>query len=211
MPGSGREDPGPPEETFFGRLERWNLPTWLRPVAYPVPKIAGYEGLSVAVFEVGGGPGRRDGREPARGVFRRDGAAGAGGGGGVGAQPVPRRPGRPYGQGPRPADAEKADFAQTVDLLLHSLSGGADRALPWDRRVSLAAVLAQGQQVDLARMELMHCLSEDRRREAARAQPRLALPPAGDDQGFPDGDPGPAAARAHPRLLPPELRDSLKP
>jgi len=208
----GREDPGPPEETFFGRLERWNLPTWLRPVAYPVPKIAGYEGLSVAVFEVVEDqddataesrlaeyfaeteqPELAAAAESALSRFPAD----------LGALTARARVQLTRG--------ETQGFTQTVDLLLHSLSGGADRALPWDRRVSLAAVLAQGQQVDLARMELMHCLSEVDDVKLRALSPgslyRLLVMIKGFQMGIPD----PRLRELALDLLPPELRDSLKP
>jgi hypothetical protein len=38
------------------------------------------------------------------------------------------------------------------------LSGGYDRTLPWDRRVSLAVVLAEGEHPDLAREQVRRCL-----------------------------------------------------
>jgi hypothetical protein len=44
--------------------------------------------------------------------------------------------------------------------LLSRLSGEGERALPWDRRVSLAVVLAQGQHLDRARDQLRKCLAE---------------------------------------------------
>ena len=38
--------------TFRDQLQLATLPLWLRPLAYPLPAIAGFEGRSVTVFEV---------------------------------------------------------------------------------------------------------------------------------------------------------------
>jgi hypothetical protein len=40
------------------------------------------------------------------------------------------------------------------------VAGGADRGLAWDRRVSLAVVLAEGQRNDLAREQVVRCLEK---------------------------------------------------
>jgi hypothetical protein len=58
------------------------------------------------------------------------------------------------------ARGDPAGLAQTLDSLLSRLSNGADRFLPWDRRVSLAIVLARAGQVDLAREQVRRCLAE---------------------------------------------------
>jgi hypothetical protein len=44
-------------------------------------------------------------------------------------------------------------FASGFGALLPLLNGGADRFLAWDRRVSLATLLAQGQRPDLAEIQ----------------------------------------------------------
>ena len=58
------------------------------------------------------------------------------------------------------ARGDAAGLAQTVDLVRSRLANGADRFLPWDRRVSLAIVLAQGAQIEPAREQLRRCLTE---------------------------------------------------
>jgi hypothetical protein len=40
------------------------------------------------------------------------------------------------------------------------VAGGLDRSLAWDRRVSLAVVLAQGGREDLAREQVRRCLEK---------------------------------------------------
>jgi hypothetical protein len=58
------------------------------------------------------------------------------------------------------AQEDATAFAKTVEELLSRLSSGADRYLPWDRRVSLATVLAQADKIDLAREQLHRSVKE---------------------------------------------------
>jgi len=154
--GSGRL-----EGSFIDRLHHWELPPWLRPVPYVLPSIGGLEGQTVTVLEV------VDDQDPAAAAGRLaeyfvemdqlDLAASA-------AQALRRFP-ADFGALVARAQVENArgdmdGFARTVDLLLPRLSNGADRTLPWDRRVSLAVVLALGQHMDLARAQLGRCLAE---------------------------------------------------
>jgi hypothetical protein len=44
--------------------------------------------------------------------------------------------------------------------MLQRLDARGDRLLPWDRRVSLAIVLARGQQLDRARAQAERCLAQ---------------------------------------------------
>lgn len=154
--GSGRL-----EGSFIDRLHRWELPPWLRPVPYVLPAAGGLEGQSVAVLEV------VDEQDPAVAAGRLaeyfvemdqlDLAASA-------AQALRRFPADPGALAAR-AQVENArgdmdGFARTVELLLPRISGRAERTLPWDRRVSMAVVLALGQHMDLARAQVGRCLAE---------------------------------------------------
>ena len=58
------------------------------------------------------------------------------------------------------AREDAAGLAQTLPILLTRLAGGADQYLPWDRRVSLAVVLARADRVDLAQGQTRRCLAE---------------------------------------------------
>ena len=58
------------------------------------------------------------------------------------------------------AQGETAPAAKTLEALLSRLSNGGDRYLPWDRRVSLAIVLAQAGRADLARDQAARCLKD---------------------------------------------------
>jgi hypothetical protein len=142
-------------------LRHWNLPLWLRPVAYPMPVIPGFEKQSVLVFEV------VEEQKPAAAISRLaeylvemgdlDQATALN-------ETLRRFPGdvgalaaRAQIQG---AQVDAAGLGQTLDSLLPRLTGGADRYLAWDRRVSLAIVLARGGRVDLAREQTRRCLAE---------------------------------------------------
>jgi predicted negative regulator of RcsB-dependent stress response len=137
------------------------LPPWLRPIPYQIPIGGGFEGESVLVFEV------VDEQSPSVAAGRLaeylvetgelDQAV-------VVAETLRRFPGDVGALVARAqVQAAKQDgngFAQTLTALQARLSNGADRFLPWDRRVSLAIVLARANQVDAARGQLQRCLAE---------------------------------------------------
>ena len=149
------------EGTFFERLTYWRLPPWLKPVPYQLPTIAGFEGNSVTIFEV------VEDQDDAVALSRiaeyfveigeLDRAASVG-------QALRRFP-ADLGALTARAQAEiarddRANFDRVFESLLRRLSGGADRVLPWDRRVSLAVVLARNKRADLAREQVRRCLAE---------------------------------------------------
>jgi hypothetical protein len=130
-------------------------------VAYPIPAITGFEGQAVTVLEI------VDEQDAATAASRLaeyfvdmgqpELAAAAG-------QALRRYP---ADLGASLAQAEVAiaagdpeATAPAVSVLLRRIAGGADKALPWDRRVGLAIVLAQTQHLDLARGRLADCLTE---------------------------------------------------
>jgi hypothetical protein len=146
---------------FVGELRRWNLPLWLRPVPYQIPVGGGFKGQSVLVFEV------VDEQSPASAAGRLaeylvetgdlEGAA-------VVSEGLRRFPGdvgalaaEAQVQGAR-GDGDGA--ARTLESLLNRLSSGGDRYLPWDRRVSLAIVLAQAGRNELSRDQVRRCFAD---------------------------------------------------
>jgi hypothetical protein len=149
------------EPFFIPELRRWNLPPWLRPVPYQMPKIGGFEEQSVLIFEVVDeqGPAVANGRLAEylieTGELDRAEAVG---------QDLRRFPGDVGALAARAQVASAREdavaLAQTVEALLVRLSSGADRYLPWDRRVSLAIVLARAKQIDRAREQTRRCLAE---------------------------------------------------
>lgn len=147
--------------TFLERLHLWLLPSWLKPISYPIPTISGFEGQSVAVLEVV--EEQDDSLAASRlaeyflDMGQMDLVANA--------SKVLRR--FPADLGALVAKAEIAlaegendEFTQDVDVIVRRITGGADQTLAWDQRVNLAVVLAQGHHVDLARTRLKQCLDE---------------------------------------------------
>ncbi len=152
---------GQADLAFLGGLRNWALPPWLRPVAYQLPAVAGYEGQSVAVFAV------VEEQDEATSLSRLaeyfvemgqlDFAAQIG-------QSLQRFP-ADLGAGIARAQVamarrDGAGLADIMKTLTVKLAGSADRSLPWDRRVGLTVVLAQDGQVDLAREQVRRCLAE---------------------------------------------------
>ena len=148
-------------ELFYVSLNRWRLPLWLRPLPYQGPKIPGMESRAVRILEV-----VDDQDEPLAAArlteyFIEMGQL-------DNAQAT--RPGLlryPADLGVLVARAQLeialqdgAAFTAILDPLVNRVAGGASRNLNWERRVSLAVVLAKGQHLDLARVQVQRCLVE---------------------------------------------------
>jgi hypothetical protein len=149
------------EGTFLARLYKWNLPPWLKPVAYPIPGIAGFENQSVIVLEVVeeqddatalsniavylSEMGQFDLASKAAGALRRF-------PGDFGALIA-----RAEVQG---ATGQASDFATSVDAIVRRLGSGGDKQLSWDQRVALAVIMAQSRHYDIARAQIRKCLAE---------------------------------------------------
>lgn len=150
-----------PSDSFIAALHRWALPPWLKPWPYHLPTIAGFEGESVVILEVT----EENERAPALSrvaeyfieMQQWELAAAAG----ETLQQFPADLGALIARAEiEKARSDSAAFAKTFALLVSTLSGGFDRALAWDRRVSLAVVLAQGNRADLAQKQVQRCLKE---------------------------------------------------
>jgi hypothetical protein len=146
---------------FADELRHWDLPLWLQAVPYQLPVGGGFEGQSVLVFEV------VDEQSPAAAASRlaeylvetgdlADAAV------------VAQRLGRFQGDvGALAAQAQvqaargDADSAaRTLDALLARMSSAGDHFLSWDRRVSVAVVLARAQRYELSREQVRRCMGE---------------------------------------------------
>jgi hypothetical protein len=57
------------------------------------------------------------------------------------------------------ARGDALGFARAFDSIVSNLAGSPNRAIAWDRRVSLAVVLALGEREDLCRAQIERCLS----------------------------------------------------
>ena len=58
------------------------------------------------------------------------------------------------------ARRDPESVSRIIPILLPLLTRGADRTLPWDRRVALAIVLTQGKQRDVSREQVRRCVNE---------------------------------------------------
>ena len=152
---------GKPEDAFVTAMHHWALPPWLRPLPYRLPAVAGFEGQSVAILQVTD----EDSRAAATGRLAEyflesqlpELAAAA--------VPALQRYPADLGALVALAQVEQARgdpdaYAKVFAALVANLAGGSDRTLAWDRRVSLAIVLAQGGRNDLAREQTHRCLEK---------------------------------------------------
>jgi tetratricopeptide (TPR) repeat protein len=149
------------EHTLIALLHRWLPPRWLQPVPFQLPRISGFEDQSVAVFAV------VDVQDNATALSRLaeyfvemgqlDAAASA-------SQALERS--YPADLGALVARAlvahargDSTGFGAVVNDLEPHLARGEDRAMPWDRRVSLAVALTQGKHMERAREQVRQCLA----------------------------------------------------
>lgn len=155
-----------PEDAFISALRHWALPSWLRPLPYKLPAVPGWENRSVVVFRVTDDTNKVASLARLAEYF---------------VETEQLKNAATVGEALRryPADlnalialahVERARgnieaYAETVDTLQTSIDGGFDRGLPWDRRVSLAIILALGEHHDLAREQVQQCFA---RLDAAR-------------------------------------------
>jgi hypothetical protein len=149
------------ENSFLSGLRNWAPIPWLKPIAYQLPAVSGYEGQSVAVFEIVAEQDEATLLSWQAEYFAEMGqleyAAAL-------SQSLQRFPTN-LGAGIARAHVamirrDGPGLVGALDVLIPKLTAGADRALPWDRRVSLAVVLAQGKQTDLAREQVRRCLAD---------------------------------------------------
>ncbi|HEY1848011.1 MAG TPA: hypothetical protein VGG37_02340 [Opitutaceae bacterium] len=143
------------------QLRHWVLPPWLRAVPYQLPVGGGFEGQSVLVFEV------VDPQPPAAAAGRlaeylvETGNL-------QGAQSMIVQLHRYPGDIGALAALAQVDAAAGDDAgaagatrtLLARLAVGGDRYLAWDRRISLAVVLARAARYDLAAEQVRRCAAD---------------------------------------------------
>ena len=150
-----------PDRVFINSLHQWKLPSWLRPITYYLPDISGYEGQAVIVLKV------VDEQDDALALsnlaeyFIETGRIGLAASVGEKLRRYPADLGSlaalaqvEFARGNHEA------FASLLDKLVAYSARGSDRGLAWDRRLSLAVVLAQGRRLDLARELIFRCLAE---------------------------------------------------
>ena len=147
--------------SFIDSLHRWGLPPWLKPVAYQYPTVPGMDPRSVTILEVV--DEQDDASAMARlaeyfiEMGRLDSAAEL-------AQSLRRFPaniGALVARGQvESARGDETGLRQTLELLQSRLSRGGDRFMPWDRRVSLAILLARVKRVEDAQAQVRRCVAD---------------------------------------------------
>ncbi len=199
-----------PEDAFVMALHHWALPPWLRPLPYQLPAVAGFEGQSVVILEVIEDHNRVAALSRMAEYFlemqQYDLATSTG-------RLLQRYP-ADLGALVAMAQVEKArgdaeGFTKAFNAVLPGVASGFDRTLAWDRRVSLAVVLALGGRADLSRAQVQHCLeqsNETRIRSLTTGSLYHFLVLC---KAFGLGLPDPKQGELATRLLPAELRDRL--
>ena len=149
------------EGTFMYPLHQWQLQLWLTPVAYQLPAIAGFEGQSVTILKVVEPQADAAALSRIAEYFVEMGQLDAAA---IMAQELRRFP-ADLGALVAKAQVELArnqqdEFSHSIEQLKSRLKGRNDRNLAWDRRVSLAVVLARAKERDLALAQVQHCLKD---------------------------------------------------
>ncbi|MCF3649158.1 hypothetical protein [Synoicihabitans lomoniglobus] len=148
------------EGSFYGAMRNWSQPTWLRPVAYEMPTVAGFEGQSIVLFEVVDEQTDILALSRMASYFiemdRVNYAAAI-------AQTLTQST---FDLGAWVTRAEVAastgnqnEFGTCLGTLQSRLAAGGDRGLPWDRRLSLALVLTQAKAAE-ARIQAERCFAQ---------------------------------------------------
>lgn len=150
-----------PADTFLAALHRWALPPWLQPLPYRLPEIAGFEGRSVLVLKITEDTDRALSlsRLAEYALEMEDAPLTSAVNDALAAFPanLVALIGRAQIEKAR---GNAAGFDQISTTIRQNLTNGLDRLLPWDRRLSLAVVLAQGGQTALARPPLQRCIAD---------------------------------------------------
>jgi hypothetical protein len=149
------------EDTFLSAIDRWSLPPWLRPIPYIVPTVPGIREHSLKILQVTDENRRSVSLARLADYFIemniQDKATAAA----IGLERYPTEIAaltaqyafqRSFGDGTRQS--------QVFKMILTGLNNNLDRALPWDRRVSLAVALVQGNRYDLADSQIHRCLEQ---------------------------------------------------
>lgn len=148
-------------EMFYRGLNRWALPPWLRPVPYQLPAIPGFEKQYVRIFEVVDEQDEPVAASRLTEYFIEQGEWANAKASGQALLKYPADFGVQIARAQLWAALnDAANFTPVFEPLLQRLETGGDRYLPWDRRVSLALVLARGNRLPLAQVQAQRCLAE---------------------------------------------------
>jgi hypothetical protein len=185
--------------TLYARLQRWVLPAYLRPLAYRLPPIAGFETQKLAVFKVTGAQdealllarlaeyfAEEERPEPATLAAK------------VLRESFANDPNATIARAVVAATTQHtAEFEAELGRLAAAPTVG-EATLPWDRRVQRAIVFALGKRHDLARAALTGCIADASKEQMADLTPleahRLLTLMKAYDLSFSDSSLGTVAA-----------------
>jgi hypothetical protein len=157
------------ETTFLLGLRNWTPIPWLKPLPYQLPAVAGYEGQLVGVFEVVEEQNEQTILSWQAEYFAEMGQLDYAGALSRSLQRFPADLGAWLARAEvATARQDSVELAEAVRFLTAKLKSGAERSLPWDRRVALAVVLAQAKQTDLAREQVERCFADVNERRLRR-------------------------------------------
>lgn len=151
-----------PDKSLIGLLHQWLPPRWLRAVPYQMPQVEGFSGKSVAVFQVVDLQDNPTALSRLAEYFLETGQ-------GANARRLAAALNEHFPTEPAAfvaraqvalAMRDAGGFREIIDALLPMLEDGSAETLTWDRRVSLALVLAQARQTEAARREAQRCADE---------------------------------------------------
>lgn len=149
-----------PENSFAFALKKWAMPPWLLPVPYQLPTVGGFEDQTVFIFET------TEEQDAATAVSRlaeyfleMDQAQLATSAASALVNYPENLPALAALAQVEMARGDAVRFGATLKTLLAVYGATEEHDLSWDRRVSLAVVLMQGKQPELAKRELEICLN----------------------------------------------------
>jgi tetratricopeptide (TPR) repeat protein len=199
------------KQTLIGLLHQWLPPRWLRPVPYRLPQVAGFEGQSVLVFEV---VDVQDNATALSGLAEYFAEMGQFDPAVAVSHALERS--FPTDLGALVAQAQvamavkdAAVFNRILNHLVPRLTEDEAQGLAWDRRVSLAIVLAEGKRHDSAREQLQRCLAEMDEPLLRSLTPTALYRLQALAKAFGLEITEPALRDLAHRLLPPEMRAAL--
>jgi hypothetical protein len=164
-----------PEHSLMGLLHRWLPPRWLRPVSFQLPNIRGLEDQYLIVFEVtdvqDNGTALSRLTEYFVEMERTELAARLGD---ALADAFPADLGALIARAQLEIARDATGLKTLIELIKEQLEQATDEWQPWDRRVSLCLVLAQGGEIALARTQVEKTLKEMGEQELRRL-PTLPL------------------------------------
>lgn len=152
---------GNPNGTFMAVLHRWEVKPWLRPVVYPIPQINEWDRSSVAIFEVVGEQAEADAVSRQAEYFLEMGELERAASYRTQLENYPSSLGALAALAQiEMARGDTVALARILELVVPYTVGGAARSMPWDRRVSLAIVLTQARERELAKEQIRRCLDQ---------------------------------------------------